>query len=912
MAIDSSQEQSRGDPWFHRDPWGGDANTTGRKSATARPEDERGANYIASSQQTVNISGRYVDDWYPERSMEVVCNADQSVTVTWHGIDWSPSSGTFAKGELRIPDMKRRFGTLQGEDIVWDNGNTWKKQQGSAGTNGDAQWRASAPVAGAANTNTGSTWKDPWSTPSGSDQKADWGKSSWNQSGAADGAAQASSSVPAAASGKDAWASFDNSVRDTAQAAAEDLDQKRQVRQKMFQDYQNWYISSNALPGKSAHEQDADEIRLFSGEQATEGIDFGLYDHVPCDLSGPKHESIPTMSSFDQMFELFKEQLPDELVRNIQRCGYKHPTPVQKYAIPAAIAGRDVMCCAQTGSGKTAAFLIPTLSSMMKHHQATGKLTTPYKGPCKPDTVIMSPTRELCVQIFTEAEKFFHKTGFRAVRVYGQEAVKTQIAEIAKGADLVVATPGRLWDFVSSGIVDVTEVNCLVLDEADRMLQMALDSYMEEVITNHGMPGKENRQTMMFSATFPQECQMMASKYLYDHIYVGVGTVGGAACTISQSFIQVAPEDKYDRLLLFIDDFLEKREPGERLLVFTNSKLQAKGLDEKLFEKNVDTGALHGDLKQDEREANLEKFRKGQIDVMIATDVASRGLDIQGVSQVLNYDLPFSVDIYVQRIGRTGRIGHRGHATTFISVGKDGQWHDNTRDQIEVLKALPGKIGHDAPEWLLQKAAELSGGESSWTAAASWKGAAASSGGVGQTEWTDWRKDQNPGWGSYTATSQPHGQQQAAGAPAADSWQQPDSSQHASAPQQQQCSAEDTSAAWSSSATPVQPHGQQPAPDTWQQPAAQFASTPTPQQQGTTEGSNAAWSGSAAPSQPHGQQQAAAPAAAGTWQQPAADNWQQQWTAEDTTQQPAAAAWVPQQQAAGGDEADDPWGDSTG
>merc|ERR1719330_932535 len=228
---------------------------------------------------------------------------------------------------------------------------------------------------------------------------------------------------------------------------------------------------------------------------------------------------------------------------------------------------------------------------------------------------------------------------------------------------------------------------------------------------------------MMFSATFPQECQQMAADYLYEHLFIGVGVVGGAARTVSQTLLKVAPQDKCDKLIEFIDDFLEKRKEGERLLVFTNSKQQAKGLDEKLYELNMDTGALHGDLKQDQREKNLKQFRDGDIDVMIATDVASRGLDISGVSQVLNYDLPFNIDCYVQRIGRTGRIGNRGASTTFIAVDQDGTWQDSSPEQQECLRAIPNVmrdagLENSIPDWLLSKVTELDSAASAWSSRA--------------------------------------------------------------------------------------------------------------------------------------------------------------------------------------------------
>lgn len=338
---------------------------------------------------------------------------------------------------------------------------------------------------------------------------------------------------------------------------------------------------------------------------------------------------------------------------------------------------------------------------MIKNHRGTGALEKPFDGPCKPDTLIFSPTRELCIQIYDDACRFCHRTPYRIVRIYGQEKVSSQIEQIAKGADVVVATPGRCWDFVDSGILEVTEVNCLVIDEADRMISQGMEEWIRDVVERHGMPTKEVRQTMMFSATFPESIQKLAADYLYEHLWVRVGVVGGAVRTVTQKLERVQIDDKFERLMTILADFLETRQPGERLLVFTNTKLQAKGLDELLYDRHFDTGALHGGMSQQAREEHLRRFREGEIDILVATDVASRGLDIEGVSHVLNYDLPNEIDVYVQRIGRTGRIGHRGTATTFIAVDRDGILCDND----VVLQELPRvmKDAHsEVPEWLQQ------------------------------------------------------------------------------------------------------------------------------------------------------------------------------------------------------------------
>merc|ERR1740123_2275425 len=336
----------------------------------------------------------------------------------------------------------------------------------------------------------------------------------------------------------------------------------------------------------------------------------------------------------------------------------------------------------------------------MKHHsKPVGNLEVPYEGACQPDTLIITPTRELCIQIKEEAERICHRTPYRVCRVYGGEKAKIQLEDLAKGADLVVATPGRLKDFISREVISVAEIHVLVLDEADRMLDMGFEREVREIVESHGMPGKENRQTMMFSATFPEACQTMAKDFLYDYIWIAVGIVGSAVDTVKQTFVKVNPAAKFDEFIAILDDFYAARQNKERMLVFVNAKDTAKWLDEQLYEKKFDTGALHGNLDQTERETNLNRFRSGEIDVMVATDVAARGLDIDNVSIVVNYDVPKEIDTYIHRIGRTGRIGNEGKAVTFFSCDDSGsclEGADMLKAYAEVLKNSAAEI----PSWL--------------------------------------------------------------------------------------------------------------------------------------------------------------------------------------------------------------------
>lgn len=292
-----------------------------------------------------------------------------------------------------------------------------------------------------------------------------------------------------------------------------------------------------------------------------------------------------------------------------------------------------------------------------------------------------------------------HRTLYRCCRVYGGESTKIQLADLAKGCDLMVACPGRLQDFIGREVVSVDKVYILVLDEADRMLDMGFESQIREIVNGQGMNPKDQRQTMMFSATIPEDCQKMAQDFLYDYIWIGCGIVGGACESVIQKLEKVPPAEKYGKLIEILDNYFQTKQEGERCLIFVNAKDTAKWLDEQLYEKHFDTGALHGNLTQEERENNLRRFRSGEIGVMVATDVAARGLDIEKVGMVINYDMPDSVDTYVHRIGRSGRIGNRGQAITFIATDEN----DHCFEKPDILVKLHGIMRDaksDVPDWL--------------------------------------------------------------------------------------------------------------------------------------------------------------------------------------------------------------------
>jgi len=357
------------------------------------------------------------------------------------------------------------------------------------------------------------------------------------------------------------------------------------------------------------------------------------------------------------------------------------------------------MCCAQTGSGKTLAYLFPIFSALDPESGADAG-GEPLDGEAAPQALILAPTRELCSQIHLEARKLGFSSPFRCVEVYGGVDARPQLRDLARGADLVTATPGRLIDFVDRGVMTLEDVFFLVLDEADRMLDMGFEPQIREIVEKRNMPA-DTRQTLMFSATFPREIQKLAKNFLWNYVWVGIGVVGAAVDTVSQQFVLSSDSDKPQKL---VDLLWEHKE--DTTLVFCAMKRTAAWLEGHLHRNGFSSAAIHGDMEQREREASLTAFRSGRKSILVATDVAARGLDIPEVSHVVNYDLPSNIDDYVHRIGRTGRIGRQGWATSFyVKDGRRGN-ANILRDLIKILKGAGQKV----PDFLLEEASWGGGG----------------------------------------------------------------------------------------------------------------------------------------------------------------------------------------------------------
>ena len=344
-----------------------------------------------------------------------------------------------------------------------------------------------------------------------------------------------------------------------------------------------------------------------------------------------------------------------------------------------------MMACAQTGSGKTAGFLFPVISLLLKRGPTPEPEGRRNKSTTYISALILAPTRELVSQIYDEAAKFCYCTGIRPVVVYGGANILIQLREIEKGADLIVATPGRLVDIIQRGRVKLDIVQFLVLDEADRMLDMGFEPQIRRIVEQEGMP--RERQTFMFSATFPVEIQRLAADFMRDYVFLAVGRVGAASKDVTQRIEWVDQHDKIN----FVVDFLT-RVPAGLVLIFVETKRGADHLEEVLCRDGYPASSIHGDKSQREREEALKSFKTGKTPILVATDVAARGLDIPNVTQVINFDMPSNIDDYVHRIGRTGRVGNIGHALSMMN--------DKNKNTARELAELLIENEQVCPPWL--------------------------------------------------------------------------------------------------------------------------------------------------------------------------------------------------------------------
>ncbi len=344
--------------------------------------------------------------------------------------------------------------------------------------------------------------------------------------------------------------------------------------------------------------------------------------------------------------------LADTILRAVAEKGYTTMSPIQAAAIPHVLLGRDVMGAAQTGTGKTAAFVLPLLQRMLKHETSS---ISPARHPVR--ALVLTPTRELADQIQDNVKQYAKYTQLRSTVVFGGIDIKPQVAELRKGVEILTATPGRLLDHIEMKSAVLNQVEYVVLDEADRMLDIGFLPDLQRILSY--LP--KQRITLLFSATFSPEIKRLAASYLQNPILVEVARPNETATNVEQLFFSVHEDDKRRVLKQLV------RERGiTQAFVFCNSKLGCARLARSLERDGLRTVALHGDKSQDERLKALESFKKGEVDLLVATDVAARGLDIKDVPAVFNYDIPFNAEDYVHRIGRTGRAGASGLAMSFV------------------------------------------------------------------------------------------------------------------------------------------------------------------------------------------------------------------------------------------------------
>lgn len=393
-------------------------------------------------------------------------------------------------------------------------------------------------------------------------------------------------------------------------------------------------------------------------------------------LESARLEPVPEDGDFGGKFRQFAISAP--VLKAIDEMGWREPSEIQQLVIPVALTGRDVVGQAKTGTGKTGAFAIPTVERFRNRADA-GERGRP------PVVLVLAPTRELAVQVHDQIEHLAAHTPVRSVAIYGGAPMEPQLRALRAGCDVVVGTPGRVMDHVRRGTLRLHRIASLILDEADRMFDLG---FRDDIYWISRRLPHEGRQTLLLSATMPDEVLKLAEEVTKDPelIYTAPEGTDLTVSTVEQFYIPVDPERKLDLLVRLLED--EKPEKG---MVFTRTKRGADKVAEKLRQRGLDAGEIHGDLKQKRREQILESFREGGLRLMVCTDVAARGLDIQGVTHIFNFDVPENPEDYVHRVGRTARMGKRGRAFTFV-----------TREDGDPVTQIEKLINKEIPRFVVE------------------------------------------------------------------------------------------------------------------------------------------------------------------------------------------------------------------
>jgi len=380
--------------------------------------------------------------------------------------------------------------------------------------------------------------------------------------------------------------------------------------------------------------------------------------------------------------------LPEKLLHGIYAAGYSTPTEIQQKSIPSALEGKDILGCAPTGTGKTAAFMLPILTHLINNPQQT--------RPGYPRVLILAPTRELAQQVADFVRLYASSTRITSTAIYGGVSYNNQIRDLKSGVDIVVATPGRLLDHMEQHAINLSKVEILVLDEADRMYDMGFIKDVRAIASRVS----KSRQTLLFSATMPYEIRKLISELLSSPVFVEVGSSTRPTELVAQHFFSVSPTSKMDLLVEML-----RNEEIDTTLVFSRTRHGADRICKRLQREGISSSAIHSDRSQSQRQRTLDGFKRKAFQVLVATDLAARGIDVEKISCVINYDTPACAEDYIHRIGRTGRAEQKGIAVTFVTNEESGN--------VKKIEMVTGKRfrlkeypGFEVPKQVVESSAD--------------------------------------------------------------------------------------------------------------------------------------------------------------------------------------------------------------